>query len=87
MSGRIFFIIMEKFMAGTQKIDNLFEQLESALENERWEISTVIVAKLSKYCHEFNEETLEYYHYLESQLAADISYEDDWYTFEDEFLK
>jgi len=88
-----FFFKLEKEVNNriVPKIDLLFDQLQIALENERYETADLALAKLSKYYIHFDQDSAEYYEYAQNVVeimlnGVDESFEpsemDEWHDFD-----
>lgn len=48
------------------KINEFFDQLEAAMQHEKYERADIVLAQLSKYFHLFDDELTDYYQYAQS---------------------
>lgn len=63
------------------KITELFDILEADLESGNYEHADIILARLSKYFHIFDDEHVDYYQYardLVDSILVDEDYDDDF---------
>lgn len=69
------------------KISELFDILESDMEIGDYEHADVILARLSKYFHLFDDEHADYYQYCQNEVEVILGDTDDWYDDDgDEYL-
>ena len=50
------------------KITELFDSLEASMSSEDYEHADVVIARLSKYFHIFDDEHIDYYQYAQSEV-------------------
>ena len=50
------------------KITELFDSLEASMSSEDYEHADVVIARLSKYFHIFDDEHVDYYQYAQSEV-------------------
>jgi len=68
------------------KITELFDSLEASVSSNDWEHADVILAKLSKYFHIFDDEHTDYFQYVQHEVESKlhgINLDDDY---DDELL-
>jgi len=63
------------------KITELFDSLEASVSSNDWEHADVILARLSKYFHVFDDEHTDYYQYVQHEVEVNLhglDIEDDY---------
>ena len=50
------------------KITELFDSLEASMSSEDYEHADVVIARLSKYFHIFDDEHIDYFQYAQSEV-------------------
>jgi hypothetical protein len=68
------------------KISELFDILQSDMEVGDYGHADVILARLSKYFHLFDDEHIDYYQYCQNEIEIVLGNESDWYSDEDDYL-
>ena len=68
------------------KISELFDILESDMEIGDYEHADVILARLSKYFHLFDDEHTDYYQYCQNEIEIVLGDHHEWYSDEDDYL-
>lgn len=54
------------------KITELFDSLEASVSCSDWEHADVILARLSKYFHLFDDEHVDYYQYVQHEVEVHL---------------
>lgn len=68
------------------KISELFDILESDMEIGDYEHADVILARLSKYFHLFDDEHTDYYQYCQNEIEIVLGDHNEWYSDDDDYL-
>jgi len=67
------------------KISELFDILQADMESGDYSHADVILARLSKYFHIFDDEHCDYYQWAKDEVETVLSNDGDWDS-EDEYL-
>ena len=65
------------------KITQLFDQLEADMNTADYDHADVVLARLSKYFHLFDDEHTDYYQYCQNTVDAALNGEEDPDYFDD----
>ena len=67
---------MNKYLS--PKINELFDILENDMESRNYAHAEIILARLSKYFHLFDDELTDYYQYAQDVIAIELTPEDQF---------
>jgi hypothetical protein len=71
---------MNKYLA--PKVQELFDILENDMEVQDYEHAEIILARLSRYFHLFDDEHIDYYQYAQETVEYNSIDDEDWYESE-----